>query len=126
MTHEVVFPYGAYVVAEVTQVFDFEASTKDNQVPARDKVSGELMWAVPVMDGDTTLKAAAKSVSVKIVAAVKPEIPAAPAELGGLPFVPVVFDGLTVTPYVNQATNRMAYSFKARGMRAAGSSRKAG
>lgn len=120
VAHDVVFPFGAYVVGEVSPVLDFEASTKDRPVAARDKVTGELMWAVPVMDGDPSLKAAAKSVSVKILSAVEPVIPAVPAEMAGLPFVPVQFDGLTVTPYVNQATSRLAYSFKARGMRAVG------
>jgi len=37
----------------------------------------------------------------------------------GLPFVPVEFTGLTVTPYVNQA-GRLAYSLKATGVRAPG------
>ncbi|WP_433423596.1 plasmid replication, integration and excision activator [Microtetraspora malaysiensis] len=98
-------------------MLDFEASTKDRPVPARDKLTGELMWAVPVMDGDPTLKAAAKSVSVKILSPVEPVIPAAPPEMAGLPFVPVEFEALAVTPYVNPQ-NRLAYSFKARGMRA--------
>ena len=35
----------------------------------------------------------------------------------GMPFVPVEFAGLTVTPYVNQA-GRLAYSLKATGVRA--------
>ncbi|MCC5581564.1 plasmid replication, integration and excision activator [Microtetraspora sp. AC03309] len=117
VSHEVAFPHGCYVVGEVSQVLDFEASTKDRPVPARDKVTGELMWAVPVMDGDPSLKAAAKSLNVKIVGPVEPVVPAAPPEMAGLPFVPVEFEGLAVTPYVNPQ-NRLAYSFKARGMRA--------
>ncbi len=125
VAHSDAFPYGAYVVGEATPVLDFEASTKDRPVSARDKSTGELMWAVPVMDGDPSLKAAAKSVSVKILSAVEPVIPEPPAAMAGLPFVPVEFDGLMVTPYVNQATNRLAYSFKARGMRAAGAARPA-
>ncbi|WP_342769492.1 plasmid replication, integration and excision activator [Sphaerisporangium album] len=125
MAYEVVFPFGCYVVGEVSPVLDFEASTKDRPVPARDKATGELMWAVPVMDGDTSLKAKAKAVSVKILSAVEPQIPAPPAEMAGLPFIPVVFEGLTVTPYVDQSNNRLAYSYKARGMRAAGATRPA-
>ncbi|MFF4779112.1 plasmid replication, integration and excision activator [Microtetraspora fusca] len=94
-------------------------------MPARDKLTGELMWAVPVMDGDPTLKAAAKSVSVKILSPVEPVVPAAPPEMAGLPFVPVEFEGLTVTPYVASPQNRLAYSFKARGMRAIGAATRA-
>lgn len=99
-------------------MLDFEASTRERPVPARDKVTGELMWSVPVMDADPTLKAAAKSVAVKILSPVAPEIPEPPAAMAGLPFVPVVFEGLAVTPYV-AANGRMAYSFKATGLRLA-------
>ena len=35
-----------------------------------------------------------------------------------MPFRPVEFDGLTVTPYVDDKRNRVAYSFRATGMRA--------
>ena len=45
-----------------------------------------------------------------------------PAGTAGLPFVPVEFTGLTVTPYVNQA-GRLAYSLKAAGVRAPGRGR---
>ncbi|MGW4795413.1 plasmid replication, integration and excision activator [Nonomuraea sp. NPDC004297] len=99
-------------------MLDFDASTKDREVRARDRVSGELMWSVPVIDADPSLKASAKAVAVKIVSGVEPVIPAPPASMAGLPFVPVVFEGLTVTPYV-AANGRMAYSFKATGLRAA-------
>ena len=34
--------------------------------------------------------------------------------------MPVEFTGLTVTPYVNQSTNRLAYSLKAAGVKIAG------
>jgi len=50
---------------------------------------------------------------VKVAAADQPVLPAAPA---GLPFVPVEFAGLTITPYVNQA-GRLAYSLRATGVR---------
>ncbi|WP_433220512.1 hypothetical protein [Microtetraspora malaysiensis] len=35
-----------------------------------------------------------------------------------MPFTPVEFDGVTVTPYVNSNTNRLAYSIRVREMRA--------
>ena len=38
-----VFPHGLGVVGEVTSLDDFNASTKDNRVQARDKESGLLM-----------------------------------------------------------------------------------
>ncbi|MBB2913159.1 hypothetical protein FHS43_004457 [Streptosporangium becharense] len=79
-------------------MLDFEASTQDRPVPARDKATGELMWSVPVMDADPSVKAAAKSVAVKVISPVEPVIPPAPPAMAGLPFVPVEFEGLTVTP----------------------------
>ena len=57
-----------------------------------------------------------KTARVKVAAADQPVLPAPPA---GLPFVPVEFAGLTVTPYVNQA-GRLAYSLQGdRGARGA-------
>src|ERR1035441_738998 len=58
----------------------------------------------------------------EVAAAVQPVLPAAPT---GMPFVPVEFAGLTVTPYVNQA-GRLAYSLKAAGVRGAGRPGRAG
>ena len=55
-----------------------------------------------------------KSVRVKVAAADQPVLP---APHPGMPFVPVEFAGLTVTPYVNQA-GRLAYSLRATGVRA--------
>jgi hypothetical protein len=54
---------------------------------------------------------------VELAADNQPGLPPAPPS--GLPFVPVEFAGLTVTPYVNQA-GRLAYSFKATGVRVPG------
>ncbi|MEU8104595.1 hypothetical protein AB0C18_12840 [Nonomuraea muscovyensis] len=64
------------------------------------------------MDADPSLKAAQKTVAVKILTPVQP-VP--PAPVAGLPFTPIEFDGLTITPYVNGA-GRLAYSIKARQM----------
>jgi hypothetical protein len=64
------------------------------------------------MDADPSLKAAQKTVAVKILSPVQP-VP--PAPVAGLPFTPVEFDGMTVTPYVN-GSGRLAYSIKARQM----------
>ena len=67
------------------------------------------------MDADPTVKAGQKTVSVKILSPVQPVPPAA---LPGLPFVPVEFDAMTVTAYVGQNTGRLAWSIRARAMRA--------
>jgi hypothetical protein len=115
VTFEQVFPYGCFVVGEVEQVKDFEASSAGKFVAARDKSTGELVWQVAVMDADPSVKAAQKTVSVKILAPVQP-VP--PASMAGLPFTAVEFDGMSVTPYVHQATGRLAYSIRAREMRA--------
>ena len=64
-------------------------------------------------DGDP--QARDKTARVKVAA---PDQPVLPPGHPGMPFVPVEFAGLTVTPYVNQA-GRLAYSLKATGVRTA-------
>jgi hypothetical protein len=112
-----VFPHGAYVVSEVEPVRDFEKSTRERPVQATDRESGQLVWSVSVLDADPDARKDAKTVTVKISAPVQPVPPEA---MAGLPFRPVEFDGLTVTPYVNDngGRARIAYSFRATGMRA--------
>ena len=110
-----VFPAGAFVVGEVEAVRDFDKSTPERFVQAKDKESGELVWSVPVLDADESAPKGAKTVVVKISAPVQPVPPEAVA---GLPFRPVEFDGLTVTPYVDDKRNRVAYSLCARAMHA--------
>ena len=108
-----VFPHGAFVKGGVEPVRDFDRSTRENFVQAREKDSGELVWAVVVLDADPESKGTFK---VKLTAPVQPVVPEAPA---GFPFVPVEFDGLAVTPYVNSGTGRLAYSLKAAAVRPA-------
>ncbi|YCK33222.1 plasmid replication, integration and excision activator [Actinomadura sp. ATCC 39365] len=112
VSYTMVFPHGCYIVGEVEAVKDFDASTGGRFVQARDKQTAELVWQVAVMDGDPTLKPAQKTVAVKILAPVQP-IP--PQPMPGLPFTPVEFNGMSVTPYVN-AAGRLAYSIKVREM----------
>ncbi|WP_337059766.1 hypothetical protein [Kineococcus sp. G2] len=119
---DLVFPHGAYVVGEVEQVQDFDrrqAGEVDTQ--SRDKNTGERLWAVRVMDADPEARRGQAEVVVKIAAEHQP-VP--PAPLPGLPFRPVVFEGLTATPYVdtNRARPRLAWSLKATGMAAPGKS----
>lgn len=111
---EDMFPAGAYVVGEVEAVRDFEKSTLERFVQARDKETGELLWSVPVLDADESAPKSAKTVVVKISAPVQPVPPEAVA---GLPFRPVEFEGLTVTPYLDDKRNRVTYSLRARAMR---------
>ncbi|UGQ14280.1 plasmid replication, integration and excision activator [Yinghuangia sp. ASG 101] len=106
-----VFPAGAFAT-KVEMVADFDASKGGSRVQARDKVTGLPMWAVTVTDPDPDARDT--SAKVKVAAATEPVLPDA---LPGLPFRPVEFEGLTVTPYVN-SSNRLAYSFKATGLRA--------
>ncbi len=123
MQMDAVFPAGAYVAGVVEAVSDFDAPARPGGQRAQkhDKATGLPMWAVPVIDGDETVRGAAKSVKVNVVAVHQPVPPEA---LSGLPFRPVEFEGLTVTPYVQDANGtgraRVAYSLRATGMRAPG------
>jgi hypothetical protein len=110
-----VFPYGAYVVSEVAPVRDFDKSTRERMVQQLDKESGLPVWSVSVLDADPNARKSDKTVTVKIAAPHQP-VPPAPAE--GMPFAAVEFDMLTVTPYLDDKRGRVAYSFRAREMRA--------
>ncbi len=112
-----VFPHGAYLVSEVEPVRDFDKSSAGRPVQAVDKESGLPVWAVSVLDADPDARRGDKTVTVKIAA---PHQPIPPDAAPGVPFRPVEFDGLTVTPYVNESGGRprVAYSLRASGMRA--------
>jgi hypothetical protein len=118
MTQGDVFPYGCYGVGEVQTMRDFDRSTKDQAVQAVDRDTGLLVWTVDVIDADP--EARERTVRVKLLAPVQP-VPPEAAE--GVPFRPVEFDGLTATPYVATTASgraRLAWSFRATGMRAPG------
>ena len=91
----------------------FDASKDGRFVQSKDKATALPMWAAEVIDGDP--EARVKSLRVKVAAADQPVLP---APHPGMPFIPVEFTSLTITPYVNQA-GRLAYSLKALGVRAA-------
>ncbi len=112
ITHDEVFPFGAYLISEVGPVFDFEKSTKDNKVQQVDKDTGLLLWSVDVLDADPDAGRKSRTVSVKIAAKVQP-VPPPPQE--GSPFRLVVFEGLSALPYIEESGNfsRIAWSFKA-------------
>ena len=109
-----VFPRGAFAAGGFEPVRDFEASKAGRFVQSKDKTTGLPMWVVDVIDADP--QARDKTARVKVAAVDQPVLPAASA---GVPFVPVEFAGLTVTPYVNQS-GRLAYSLKATGVRVPG------
>jgi len=106
-----VFPRGVFAAGSFEAVRDFEASKAGRFVQSKDKTTGLPLWQVDVIDGDP--QARDKTARIKVAASDQPVLPAPAA---GLPFVPVEFAGLTVTPYVSQA-GRLAYSLKATGVR---------
>ncbi|TDO62585.1 hypothetical protein EV651_106200 [Kribbella sp. VKM Ac-2571] len=112
-----VFPYGVFAVSEVTQVRDFERSTRERPVYAIDEETGLSVWSVDVMDGDRDARKADRQVSIKILAKQQPVLPPQPQ---GMPFTPVEFEGMTATPYIAENGNRprLAWSFKAMAVRA--------
>ena len=120
--HGVAFPNGAFVIGEVTPVEDFDLvqaareSGRSADVQTRDKNTGKRMWAVRVVDADDLVRKGQAEVTVKVVADVQP-IP--PEALPGVPFRPVIFEGLTATAWVdtNRVRPRLAWSFKAASMR---------
>ena len=110
------FPFGVGMVGEVTQQDDFDKSTRENRVQARDKDTGLPMWQVEVLDFDE--HAREKTYRVKIAAAVQPVPPDAVA---GLPIRPVVLEGLTITPYIADGPRpKIAYSLRCTGLAAPG------
>lgn len=129
-----VFPCGAYVVSEVEPVRDFEQSTAERFVQQVDKQTGLPLWAVSVLDANPEARKSDKTVVVKIMDTVRPVPPEA---TGGTPFRPVEFEGLTVTPYLDdkacggpkggerhRCRARVAYSLRATGMHAPGKGNK--
>ena len=112
LAFEVAFPYGAYLVSEVSPVFDFEKSTRDNKVQQVDKDTGKLLWQLDVLDADPEAKRSSKTVSVKIAANVQP-VP--PGNDGSSPFTPVAFEGLTALPWIeaSESFSKISWSFRA-------------
>ena len=116
-----VFPSGAYAAGGVEKVRDFDKSSGDRVVQQADKHTGLPLWVVEVIDADP--EARQRTVKVKVAAQYQPVLPDAPA---GSPFVPVEFEGLTATPWVDSSrcqgkgkcAARLAYSLKATGVRA--------
>ena len=129
LTHDQAFPHGAFVVSQVEPVRDFDRSTREQFVQLRDKDTDLPLWECGVHDADPAAKKNSR-ITIKIAAAVQPVPPEA---VPGTPFRPVEFEGLTVTPYIDdkacrgpekgerhRCRARIAYSFRATGMHAPG------
>ncbi|KPM54780.1 plasmid replication, integration and excision activator [Frankia sp. R43] len=120
---EDVFPAGAFVLG-VEAANDYEkvkANAPDPQ--ERDPNTGERVWAVRVLDPDPAARQA--ELKVKVAAAVQPVLPEA---MPGTPFRPVLFDGLTITPWVdtNGKFPKQGYALRAVSLRAIGPMRRTG
>lgn len=136
ISHDEVFPNGALVMGVEPMLKYQSADDKARGVPARpetDKVSGLPMFAVTVIDQAAERKSDAV-VTVKIAAQHQPVPPEA---IPGTNLRPVIFEGLTLTPWIDdkacrsnpgerhKCRARLAYSLRATGMKAisSGSSR---
>jgi hypothetical protein len=134
---EDLFPHGAFLTTDGAEpVRDFDRSSKDKFVQQHDTVTGLPLWEVGVHDPDPEARKAERSVNVKIAAEVQP-VP--PEPLPGLPFRPVEFEGLELTPYVDtksctgpqdgrphRCRGRVAYGLRATGMHAPAQTRRQG
>ncbi len=117
-----VFPSGAYAAGGFEMVRDFERSKGDLVIQQTDKATELPLWVIEVIDADP--EARQRTVKVKVAARYQPVLPEAPP---GSPFIPVEFEGLTATPWVDASRckaketgkcgARMAYSLKATGVR---------
>jgi len=102
---DVVFPHGAFVSGEVDKVKDWERSTAKEfvqaEVEAMDPASGEVVrlpsWSVVILDGDPTEKV--EPVTVQVLSRHQPVLP---EPVPGMPFRPVVLEGLVVEAIVNR------------------------
>ena len=113
------FPHGVYATGPAEPLENFD--TKRQEL---DKDTGLPVWVVDVYDADPAANHKASAIKVKIAAEVCPVVP----EPAFGPFRPVEFDGLTVTPWIEETGRkpsgeprvRVAYSFRASGVRALG------
>lgn len=117
VSFEAYFPRGAFMVGEVEPVVKW-SDDGDRQGQDLDKITGHPLWQVRVIDADPDARKGQNEVTVKIASIAEPS---APPEAQGLPFRPVLFEGLSVTPYVKegQGRPRVAFSLRAREMKPA-------
>ncbi|ABW15652.1 plasmid replication, integration and excision activator [Parafrankia sp. EAN1pec] len=120
---EDVFPAGAFVLG-VEPANDYEkvkANAPDPQ--ERDPNTGERVWVVRVLDPDPAARQA--ELKVKVPGEVQPVLPEA---MPGTPFRPVLFDGLTITAWVdtNGKYPKQAYALRALRLQQVGTARRTG
>lgn len=108
-----VFPFGAFVLG-VEPTMEFSEDRHAPKRQERDKQTNELVWTVRALDANEEAARFGAEFKVKVTA---PQQPVPPAKTSGFPYPAVEFDGLTITPYANNK-GRVAYSFRATGMRA--------
>ncbi|TDC30575.1 transcriptional regulator [Micromonospora sp. KC213] len=103
---EAVFPHGAVFVPDsIAEAQDYDEKT-GRRTPSKDKLTGQRVWQCRVMDLDPELGARSREVAVKILTDHQPVPP-----VGA--FQPVEFENLTVTPYVDNNTKRLMFSYRA-------------
>jgi hypothetical protein len=108
-----VFPEGCHLMPDsISEAMDYDEETR-RRSPAVDKLTGKPVFQVRVVDLDPDLTGRSREVVVKVIA---DRMPVPPTRA---PFEAVEFENLTVTPYVVDATKRMAYSLRASGIKAA-------
>ncbi len=116
------FPQGAYVVGAVTAVTEYQSQedrARNRPVrPRTDEASGLPLFKVTIADPSAE-KDRDKSITVEIAARVQPVPPAA---VSGLPFRPVVLEGLTVQPRAETSGQAkwITWVVRASGMHAVG------
>src|SRR5680860_99758 len=110
-----VFPFGAYMVGEISPVRDYDRSTRESVIQAVDPDTGLLLWGVDVVDADPDAKKSNRTMTVKVSATVQPVLDRAEGEM---PFRPVEFSEMTATAYIEESGNfsRIAWSLRARGV----------
>ena len=116
-----VFPHGCHLMPEsISEAQDYNEQTRQ-RTPAIDKLTGQRVFQVRVVDMDPELEGRSREVVVKVLADREPSPPTR------TPFELVEFENLTVTPYVDsgrcqgrgKCTARMAFSLRATGLKAA-------
>ena len=116
-----VFPAGCHLVPDsIIEAMDYDEAT-GRRFPAVDKHTGKPVFQCRVSDRDRGLEGRSREVVVKILA---DRMPSAPT---GTAFELVEFEGLQVTPYVDNGRcqgkgrcgARMAFSLRATGIKAA-------
>ena len=103
------------MIGEVIAADDFDKKRAGEVDPQlRDKISGQRVWQVRVLDPDPESRKGQAEVTVKVSSDHQPVPPKGPTTG---PFRAVAFEGLTLTPYVDTNGNfpKIAYSLRATG-----------